>query len=262
MTPKYARLSHQIEVWGAVVAVEAMSSTVLERDLMAGLEKVIDYVDYIDAVFSTYKSDSAVSQLRRNEIALADTSKEMNEVWNRCVFARDLTEGAFDPWAVAGGFDPSGLVKGWAADRCSEILLQHGAEHVQINAAGDLALRGGFFDGINVLPWNIAVINPENRQEIVEVFEIMDGAIATSGNYERGAHILDPHNGLIAIGARSATVIGPDGGLADALATALMVEGRDGANWFGNPVLSQYSAWVIDRNEDIAWSVGPRAVTS
>jgi len=105
-------------------------------------------------------------------------------------------------------------------------------------------------------------VNPGNRQEIVEVFEIMDGAIATSGTYERGAHILDPHTGLIAIGARSATVIGVDGGLTDALATALMVEGRDGATWFGNPLLEHYSAWVIDRNEDVAWSVGPRSLNS
>jgi len=45
--------------------------------------------------------------------------------------------------------------------------------------------------------------------------------------------------------------------MADALATALMVEGRDGAMWFSQPELAQYSAWVIDRQEDIAWSVGP-----
>ena len=262
MRKKYLRLRKEIEVWGTVVAVQTISSRVLEEELQRGFEQVIDYVNHIDSVFSTYKSKSVVSQLRRNEIAISDTSEEVKDVWNRCVFARDLTQGAFDPWSVAGGFDPSGLVKGWAADMCSGILLQHGAEHVQVNAAGDLSLRGGYFDGTEIIPWNIAVVNPENRQEIVQAFEIMDGAIATSGTYERGAHILDPHNGLIAIGARSATVIGPDGGLADALATALMVEGRDGARWFGNPILSEYSAWVVDRNEDLAWSVGPRAVIS
>ena len=89
------------------------------------------------------------------------------------------------------------------------------------------------------------------------MIEIYDGAIATSGTYERGAHIRDPHTGLIAIGARSATVIGPDGGLADALATALIVAGRDGAGWFGQDELKAYSAWVIDRNEDEVWSIGP-----
>ena len=96
-----------------------------------------------------------------------------------------------------------------------------------------------------------------NRKEHVQVFDITDGAIASSGSYERGAHIVDPHTGLIAIGAKSATVVGPDGGLADALATALMVEGRDGAIWFSQPELSLYSAWVIVRHGEIAWSVGP-----
>jgi len=60
---------------------------------------------------------------------------------------------------------------------------------------------------------------------------------------------------MIAIGARSASVIGPDAGLCDALATALMVAGKDGAKWFGLPELTRYSAWVVNRNENTAWSV-------
>ena len=62
---------------------------------------------------------------------------------------------------------------------------------------------------------------------------------------------------MIAIGAKSATVIGPDGGLTDALATALMVSGDDGAQWFGQEELSEYSAWCIERNDGGAWGVGP-----
>jgi thiamine biosynthesis lipoprotein len=61
---------------------------------------------------------------------------------------------------------------------------------------------------------------------------------------------------LIAIGARSASVIGPDGGLCDALATALVVTGSDGAVLFGKPALAEYKVWVIDRNEDTAWMIG------
>jgi thiamine biosynthesis lipoprotein len=43
--------------------------------------------------------------------------------------------------------------------------------------------------------------------------------------------------------------------LADALATALVVSGRDGAVWFSKPELAEYSAWVIDRNEDTTWEI-------
>lgn len=56
---------------------------------------------------------------------------------------------------------------------------------------------------------------------------------------------------------RCSTVIGPDGGLSDALATALMVSGDDGAQFFGRAELSEYSAWVIDRHDGGAWAVGP-----
>jgi len=48
-----------------------------------------------------------------------------------------------------------------------------------------------------------------------------------------------------------------DGGLADAMATALMVSGDDGATWFGREELLDYSAWVIERNDGGAWVVGP-----
>ncbi len=88
----------------------------------------------------------------------------------------------------------------------------------------------------------------------------MDGAIATTGTYERGAHIKDPHTGMIAIGARSATVLGPDGGLADALATALVVSGKEGASWFLKPELLDYQCWVIERHSDNAWGFDPRTV--
>jgi len=244
------RTQHEIEVWGTVVFIDVTSSV----DMEPAIAQVIQYVRQVDEIFSTYQENSIISRLRRGEVAIGNCPPEVIEVWNLCAFVKELTQGAFDPWAIKGGFDPSGLVKGWAADKCAEILLEAGAEHVQVNAAGDLSLRGGFTPG---QPWSIGVVNPDNRLEILQTFEITDGAIATSGTYERGAHISDPHTGMIAIGAKSATVIGPNGAIADALATALMVAGRDGGIWFTTPELSSYSAWVIDRHENVAWSIGP-----
>ena len=244
------RTQHEIEVWGTVVFIDVTS----ESDIEPAIAKVNQYVHQVDDLFSTYKDNSMISQLRRNEIEIEQCPPEVIEVWNLCALVKELTEGAFDPWAVSGGFDPSGIVKGWAADECAEILLMAGAEHIQVNAAGDLSLRGGFTPE---QPWSIGVVNPDNRLEIMQTFRIIDGAIATSGTYERGAHISDPHTGMIAIGAKSATVIGPNGAIADALATALMVAGRDGGVWFTTPELSEYSAWVIDRHENVAWSIGP-----
>ena len=253
-----ARGRYQIEVWGTILYIEAASTTIDSAALDSAIDEVKCFVFSVDRDFSTYKNDSYISRLRRREIEIGQCPRDVQEVWDACLNAKYLSEGAFDPWAVEGGFDPSGYVKGWAADRVAQILLQAGAQHIQVNAAGDLTLRGGnILDSGEVEPWKIGVVNPDNTQEVFRIFEIYDGAIATSGTYERGAHITDPYTGLIAIGAKSATVLGPDGGLTDALATALMVTGDEGIKFFGQRELADYSAWCIDRHDGGAWGVGP-----
>lgn len=224
-------------------------------ELNVTLENVIKFCEAVDRDFSTYIESSWVSRLRRAEVAIEDCPDDVIEVWDLCAQAKWLSDGAFDPWAVAGGFDPSGLVKGWAADKCADILVKAGATCVQVNAAGDLTLRGGWWDSTDgvVKPWPIGVVNPNNTMEIVKVYEISDGAIATSGTYERGAHIHDPHTGMIAIGAKSATVVGALGWLCDAMATAVMVAGTDSADWFAQEELIGYQVFSVNRYEDTAW---------
>jgi FAD:protein FMN transferase len=247
-------LRQQFPVWATIVDVDVSSSTVSEDGLNVAMQQVIDFCKQVDAEFSTYINSSWVTRLRTNQIEITSCPPSVQEVWELCLQAKHLTDGAFDPWAVEGGFDPSGLVKGWAADKCADLLVSLGVEHVQVNAAGDLSLRGGFYDGV-VKPWGIGVVNPDNRAEVVETFEIIDGAIATSGTYERGAHINDPYTGLVAIGAKSATVVGPLGWLCDALATALMVAGEDGAKYFVQSELAGYQVFVVDRHENTTWSI-------
>ena len=246
-------LSRQIESWGTVILFELSSQQVSEDKLIQAFSEAEKFIYRVDEVFSTYKENSTISRLKREEIEISSCSPEVQEVWALCKKAMELTEGAFNPWLK--GFDPSGLVKGWAAQKCGEIFEKYGVENSLVNAAGDLALRGGLLTGGEVTPWEIGIRNPEIKDEIVESFKINTGAIATSGSYEKGAHIYDPFTNLIAIGARSATVIGPDAAIADALATALMVSGKDGAIWFSKPELNSYSVFVIDRNSDQSWSI-------
>jgi thiamine biosynthesis lipoprotein len=244
-------------VWGTIVDVDCFSKDVSGAELDRAMEKVIEFCEDVDRDFSTYKDGSWVTQLRRGKVEIQDCPDDVIEVWDVCAQAKWLSDGAFDPWAVAGGFDPSGLVKGWAADKCADTLVAAGVQHCQVNAAGDVSLRGGWLDSQtgDVKPWSIGVVNPDDRLEVVKVYEITDGAIATSGTYERGAHIHDPHNGLIAIGAKSATVVGSMGWLCDAMATAVMVAGQDGAKWFGQPELSGYQVFAVDRHEQTGWSI-------
>ena len=62
----------------------------------------------------------------------------------------------------------------------------------------------------------------------VRALVLGDGAVATSGAYERGAHIRDPRTGRAPAGVESVTVTGPDLGTADAFATAAFALGTDG----------------------------------
>ncbi len=252
------KLERFVETWGTVIVVQVASTSLSELELVAAVDKAEEFFHQVDEDFSTYKSNSEVTRIRRGELEVADASNEVKEVWKLCEHARELTLGAFDPWKVEDGFDPSGLVKGWAAGVAAKILVEASVESVLINAAGDLALRGGQLSEEGELkPWSVGISSPDDVNQIVKTFDVVDGSVATSGDYEKGAHIVDPHTGLIAIGARSASVVGPDGALCDALATALMVDGRDAQRWMGRPELAEYSFWVINRDDETAWSYGP-----
>ena len=252
------KLERFVETWGTIIVLQVATKSLSEEELGLAINKVEEFFHKVDKNFSTYKSDSEVSRIRRGELEVADASDDVRKVWRLCEHARGLTLGAFDPWKVEGGFDPSGLVKGWAAEVAANMLVGAGVENVLINAAGDLVLRGGQLpeDG-EAKPWNIGISSPEDVNQIVKTFDVVNGSVATSGDYEKGAHIVDPYTGLIAIGARSASVVGPDGALCDALATALMVDGRDAQRWMGRPELAEYSFWVINRDDETAWSYGP-----
>ena len=105
-----------------------------------------------------------------------------------------------------------------------------GIEDAVINAGGDLRAIGDHGDR----PWRIGIRDPGGGGVIGSLQTGPDEAIFTSGNYaryredavERYPHILDPRTGWPVSGLSSVTVIAPEGVLADAAATALVVAGR------------------------------------
>src|SRR6185436_8804904 len=145
----------------------------------------------VDAVFSTYREDSEIRRLDRGELALADCRPEVDEVLSACL-ALERETGGFFSARPAGRLDPSGYVKGWAVDGAAQRLIAAGAERFCINAGGDVVARG------RPAPdrlWRVGVRHPEQLDQLAAVLAVEDLAVATSGEYERGAHILDPHTG-------------------------------------------------------------------
>ena len=244
-------LYRNIEVWGTVISIQSPADNVVATNFESACDAAQDFYRSIDELFSTYRNDSEVSRLRRQEIGISEASPPLKLVWNKCLELRELTQRAFDPWAVPGGFDPSGFVKGWAAQESLQFFAENAIHRIQINAGGDVVVRGGVDETDS---WIIGVQHPDVKEGIAKTYELFDGAIASSGTYERGAHIIDPRVGVPAVGARAATVVGPDAGVADALATALVVDGRDSVNWMGDEAFRNYSFWAVDKNGDGAWS--------
>lgn len=176
-----------------------------------------------DELFSTWATNSPINRLRRGELSVADCPEEFAEVIRLCSGARDGSGGWFDPWAMPGGFDPTGLVKGWAVERSLAVLVEGGVGAAMVNAGGDIATWG------RPRPeeqWRVGIRHPWRKQGLACIIAV-DASVATSGTYERGLHLFDPHTHEPGIRAASATVTGPSLALADAYATALAVGGDE-----------------------------------
>jgi FAD:protein FMN transferase len=154
-----------------------------------------------------------------------------------CEMLRAVTDGFFDARAASPDFlDPSGLVKGWSVDRAAAILDAAGIRSYAVNAGGDMRLRGGV--------WRVGIQHPLERGAVAKVIEATDLAVATSGAYARGDHVVDPHTRRPPVGVLSVTVTGPDLATADAYATAAFAMGAERApHWTAR--LHGYEAMTI-----------------
>ena len=199
------------------------------------IDELVAWFHEVDEVFSPYKETSVITRLGRGELAPtdADVSDDVREVLQRCGELSEATDGLFDVWSLPSPngtrFDPCGYVKGWSVQRAARLLDCRGVMDYCINAGGDVAVGGVSHDGT---PWRVGVRHPTDPTAVAFVLEGSGPmAVATSGSYERGAHIVDPRTGRPTSGASSATVVGPDIADADAYATVLFLMGTEGLYW-------------------------------
>lgn len=258
-----------IECWGTVITIDVPllngEPGEVDNRLDAALPRLDEVARHIDALYSTWRPDSLATALRTGTRTVESLDPqvpdeaEMLDLLAAVERARSISEGAFDPWRAPGGFDPSGYVKGWGAGRIADSAVNAGLRDVCVNAAGDIATRGV---GRSGGAWRIGIEHPDDHRRLCTVVDSAShadpegstGAVSTSGySWQRG-HV----TGRGENGCRQASVIGPDAGLADALATALLVDGRDGAEWFtrftdsditGYRPVSRWGAIIIDGDE-------------
>jgi len=208
---------------GTTVSIDVRDADVGADVLAAAVELLRD----IDARFSTYRSESEISRIDRGEVSVEDASKDVRAVLDACARLKAESGGAFDAYR-AGRLDPSGYVKGWAGDLAADVLRAAGARNFMLNIGGDIVCSGERAPGE---PWRIGVRHPDEPAKVMLVLAVRDGAVATSGLYERGEHVVDGRNGHAAREWRSMTVVAADLTTADSLATTALARGADGARW-------------------------------
>jgi thiamine biosynthesis lipoprotein len=217
-------LRHAERVMGTVVSFDVRIGELDVVTARRALCRACATLHRADTVFSLWKTDSALRRLRRGEITVDQCPPEVADVLRRCLDARRLSGGWFDPWALPGGVDPTGLVKGWAAEQALTDLRTAGVAAAMVNAGGDVVVCGRPQPDRS---WRVGIRDPFDRLGCLGVVPAT-AAVATSGTYERGAHVLDPRTGRPSGAAIAATVVGPDLALADALATGLLASGPAG----------------------------------
>ena len=213
------------------------------------LADVFDWFRWVDATFSTYREDSALCRYRRGELELDQAPGDLRVVLERCDALRAETDGAFDHRPGGPSLDPSALVKGWSVDRAADLLRAAEARSFCVNAGGDVLCSGGRAPG---QPWRVGVRHPEAADATAAVLQIGDGAVASSGRYERGEHLWgrtasDP-------APASVTVVGPRLGLADALATAAFVTPGPVPSWWQR--FPGYDLLVVTADRQLRWTPG------
>ena len=195
-------------------------------DVDTAVAQAFSHLRRVDAVFSTWRPDSDLRRVRRGELVESAAHPWLAEVRALCERAGHRTVGLFSATAGSGGrpvYDPTGLVKGWAVEGAARHLALASGIAFCVNAGGDI-LAGTSRCAPDLGPWRIGVEDPRRRTRIAATVELVVGAVATSGNAARGAHIRDPRTGERVVRDGSATVTGPSLLWADVWATAAFVD--------------------------------------
>jgi thiamine biosynthesis lipoprotein len=243
-----ARETRRVErVMGTAVTVSAPfgCSTALLDELFA-------WWHWVDRTFSVYRPDSQVSLIAAGLPLPGGPHHLVDEVLDRCAGLFFETGGRFDAWpeGPAGPVDPSGYVKGWSVDVAAALLQGAGIGDYCIAAGGDLRVAGCAGGG---QPWRIGIQHPLERRAVAAVLRATALAVATSGSYERGAHIWGQQPGGTLL---SATVAGPRLGTADALATALYAADGRADDWFDR--FAEYDYLLISADRRVRYTRGMR----
>jgi thiamine biosynthesis lipoprotein len=161
MRPGEIIFRHTEPVMGTVVSIDVRPQGLPMARTRSAVTAACELLHRADDVFSLFRPDTPLARLTRGEIALVDCPPEVAEVTELCDRAKAASGGWFDPWGLPDGFDPTGLVKGWAAREAARVLEAFGIGAGMVNAAGDIATFGTPWRRD---AWRVGIRSPESPE--------------------------------------------------------------------------------------------------
>ncbi|MXP22159.1 FAD:protein FMN transferase [Gordonia sp. HNM0687] len=212
-------------IMGMPISVHVRADDPRRTDVEAAVATAFADLRRADDLFSTWNPNSALMLARAGtETAVCDPWRD--EVADWCVSAAETTDGLFTTDLIgpdgSRGWDPTGLVKGWAVTVAARHLRHVPGASFSINAGGDILCGRG--PRTPAQPWRIGIQDPADPHTVAATVEVVDGAVATSGASARGAHIVDPRDGGTVDHPGSVTVTGPDLVWCDIWATVSFID--------------------------------------
>jgi len=192
---------------------------------------------------ATKLADLAILELKRLE---KDLLVESSADYKACLAIAEkikkLSRGAFDV-RFAGKVNLRGIGKGYAVESVRNLLQKKGAKSGIIDMRSSIAVFGP-------QSWKVGIKHPRDIDKLIGTIELKDDqSLATSGDYERGSHIIDPRTGKAAKACQSVTVIGTNAAETDALSTAIFILGES---------LPGVKALIVDSEGEIHDNTGAK----
>jgi FAD:protein FMN transferase len=237
---------------------------------LKAIKKAFEAIEYAEKAFNRFDGESEISRINRSAWERnVNVSRDMVSIIEDSIGYSGVSGGSFDVTAAPGKkgqydkiildktrstlrflspdlkIDLGGIAKGYAIDMAKDILTANGIENALINIGGNLYALGS---GPGKKGWIVGIKHPNSKDNVPKKLNLKNKGIATSGDYERGRHIINPATGGPAEGVISATVIADSAEEADALSTAIFAMGPEKAGEFLKTYGKSIEIFILDAN--------------
>jgi FAD:protein FMN transferase len=135
--------------------------------------------------------------------------------------------------------DFGGIVKEYAVDCAATLCKAEGIPNAVVNLGGDIRIVGPRADGS---AWKVGIRHPRQADGVVQTLSIREGALASSGDYERCivfdgvryGHILNPKTGWPVRHMAAVSVLGDLCVVAGSASTIGMLREEEGPDWLAD----------------------------